>query len=251
MSKTKLFTVITLFPELVRAYMQVGVVGRACAKNKISINIIDLRDFSTRKSGRVDDSSYGGGPGMVIAVEPVRRAISNARGGSTAQAHVMYMSPQGERFNQLHVPRLANFEHIVLLAGRYEGIDERVLQKDIDTEWSVGDYVLSGGELPALTIIDAIARTIPGVLGSDLSAVNDSFMDGLLDFPHYTRPVEIDGEAVPNVLLGGNHKEIERWRRKQALGRTYVRRPDLLRDKKLSEEDKSLLQEFVEENQLI
>jgi len=251
MLMTKQFTVITLFPELIHAYLSVGVVGRAADRGIIKTNIIDLRDFSTRQNGRIDDSSYGGGPGMVFSVQPVRMAIESARAPTMGDSHVMHMSPQGVQFSQRAVSNLVDLEHIILLAGRYEGIDERLAEEDIDSEWSVGDYVLSGGELPALTVIDAITRTLPGVLGSEDSSVRDSFVDGLLDHPHYTRPFEINGSRVPEPLLSGDHQSIARWRKKNALGRTYVRRPDLLSEKFLSEGDIILLQEYLKENGLL
>ena len=188
---------------------------------------------------------------MVLAVPPVRAAITSAKVDAGEGSHVMYMSPQGARFDQSAVKDLRDLEHIIILAGRYEGIDQRLIDRDVDSEWSVGDYVLSGGELPGLIVIDAITRTIPGVLGSDESAINDSFSDGLLDFPHYTRPAMIDDAEVPQVLLSGNHGEIARWRRKNALGRTYVGRPDLLSNKFLSDGDRELLKEFLLENGLL
>ena len=247
----KQFTVITLFPEFISDYLRFGVVGSALDRGIIKLNLIDLRDFSVSRNGRIDDSSYGGGPGMVLAVPPVRAAITSARVDAGEDSHVMYMSPQGARFDQYAVKDLRDLEHIIILAGRYEGIDQRLIDRDVDSEWSVGDYVLSGGELPGLIVIDAITRTIPGVLGSDESAINDSFSDGLLDFPHYTRPAMIDDAEVPQVLLSGNHGEIARWRRKNALGRTYVGRPDLLSNKFLSDGDRELLKEFLLENGLL
>jgi len=247
----KQFTVITLFPEFIGNYLKIGVVGRAVDKGIVKLNLIDLRDFSLDQHGRVDDSSYGGGPGMVFSVAPVRAAIKNARGAASENSHVMYMSPQGTQFNQSSVEDLRDLEHIIILAGRYEGIDQRLIDLDVDSEWSVGDYVLSGGELPSLIVIDAITRTMPGVLGSEESAQNDSFSDGLLDFPHYTRPAAIDGAQVPEILLSGDHVEIARWRKKNALGRTYVERPDLLSDKFLSDSDRTLLTEYLQENGLL
>ncbi len=247
----KQFTVITLFPEFISDYMKIGVVGSAVDKGIIKLNLIDLREFSTDRNGRVDDSSYGGGPGMVFSVEPVRAAIKKAKTDSNMHSHVMYMSPQGGRFDQSAVKDLRDLDHIIILAGRYEGIDQRLIDQDVDSEWSIGDYVLSGGELPSLVVIDAIARTMPGVLGSDESAKNDSFADGLLDFSHYTRPAVIDDERVPEILISGNHGAIARWRRKNALGRTYVGRPDLLSDKFLSHDDRELLKEYLQENGLL
>jgi tRNA (guanine37-N1)-methyltransferase len=247
----KQFTVITLFPEFISDYLRIGVVGSAVDKGIIKLNLIDLRDFSVARNGRIDDSSYGGGPGMVFAVPPVRAAITSAKINASGDSHVMYMSPQGTCFDQARVEDLRDLEHIIILAGRYEGIDQRLIDQDVDSEWSVGDYVLSGGELPSLIVIDAITRTIPGVLGSDESAKNDSFSNGLLDFPHYTRPAVIEGAQVPQVLLSGNHLEIARWRRKNALGRTYVERPDLISNKFLSDGDRELLREFLQENDFL
>ena len=247
----KEFTVITLFPEFISDYLRIGVVGSAVDKGIIKLNLIDLRDFSESRNGRIDDASYGGGPGMVLAAPPVRAAITSAKVNASEDSHVMYMSPQGACFDQSAVEDLRDLEHIIILAGRYEGIDQRLIDRDIDSEWSVGDYVLSGGEPPGLIVIDAITRTIPGVLGSDESAKNDSFSNGLLDFPHYTRPAVIEDAQVPQVLLSGNHAEIARWRRKNALGRTYVERPDLLSNKFLSDGDRELLREFLQENDFL
>jgi len=239
--------VVTLFPELVQTVADFGVTGRAVDKGLLTLGLWNPRDYARDRHRSVDDRPYGGGPGMVMRVQPLREAIREARGEEGGP--VIYLSPQGRRLDQAGVQALAAYEHLVLVAGRYEGIDERVIAADIDEEWSIGDYVLSGGELAAMVVVDAVARLLPGVLGHEDSAEQDSFMSGLLDYPHYTRPEEIDGEWVPEVLLGGNHAAIRRWRQKQALGRTWLRRPDLLEALELNEEQRELLAEFVREHE--
>lgn len=249
--------VITLFPELIAAVTASGVTGRAVKKGLLQVNCINPREFTSDVHRTVDDRPYGGGPGMVMLPEPMLQAIDAARvwadgseeGAESAArpARVIYMSPQGQPFTQAKAQHLADCGSVVLLAGRYEGIDERIIDLAVDEEWSMGDYVLSGGELPAMTVIDAVARLIPGVLGHAMSAQEDSFTDGLLDCPHYTRPEVYQGRPVPNVLLSGNHQAIRRWRLKQALGRTHLRRPDLLERKSLTAEEKRLLAEFLAE----
>ena len=240
--------VVTIFPELVEAVGQVGVTGRAVERGLLKLATWDPRDYTQDRHRTVDDRPYGGGPGMVMKVEPLRAAIRDARGAGDRRGRVIYLSPQGRTLDQDAVRELAEAEHLVLIAGRYEGIDERIVEAEIDEEWSIGDYVLSGGELPAMVLIDAVARLLPGALGDAESAQQDSFMAGLLDHPHYTRPEEIDGRRVPAVLLGGNHAEIERWRRKQALGRTWLRRPELLASLDLSDRDRQLLDEYIHEH---
>jgi len=240
--------VVTIFPELVEAVGQVGVTGRAVERGLLKLATWDPRDYTQDRHRTVDDRPYGGGPGMVMKVEPLRAAIRDARGAGERRGRVIYLSPQGRTLDQDAVRELAEAEHLVLIAGRYEGIDERIVEAEIDEEWSIGDYVLSGGELPAMVLIDAVARLLPGALGDAESAQQDSFMAGLLDHPHYTRPEEIDGRRVPAVLLGGNHAEIERWRRKQALGRTWLRRPELLESLDLSDRDRQLLDEYIHEH---
>ncbi|MCB1748186.1 MAG: tRNA (guanosine(37)-N1)-methyltransferase TrmD [Gammaproteobacteria bacterium] len=222
------FTVVTLFPELIDAFGDVGIVGRSRARGLVDIATVNPRDFAADRRGTVDDAPYGGGPGMVMMVTPLRRAIAAARARSGGRTLVAYLSPQGRRFEQALVAELAAYDHLVLLAGRYEGIDERVIERDVDCELSVGDFIVSGGEVPAMLVIDAITRTLPGALGDARSAVEDSFSDGLLDHPHYTRPEVVDGDAVPPVLLSGDHGAIAAWRRDQRLARTRARRPDLL-----------------------
>lgn len=241
------FDVVTLFPEMVDSVAQVGILGRAINRDLLQLQCWNPRDYAHDKHRTVDDRPYGGGPGMLMQVQPLRDAIRDARQAADSRAKVIYLSPQGRKLTQDGVRELARQPGLILLAGRYEGIDERIIEMEVDEEWSIGDYVLSGGELAALVVIDAVARMLPGVLGDEDSAAQDSFMDGLLDCPHYTRPEEIDGRRVPEVLLGGNHKAIEQWRLKQALGRTWLRRPELLNELTLSNEQQQLLQAFQKE----
>ncbi|RUO79044.1 tRNA (guanosine(37)-N1)-methyltransferase TrmD [Pseudidiomarina taiwanensis] len=241
--------VITLFPEMLQAITEVGVTGRAVRDGLIEIDAINPRDFTHDKHRTVDDRPYGGGPGMLMMVQPLTDAIAAAKQQLGPQAKVIYMSPQGRKLDQQGVAELAQSENLIILAGRYEGIDERVINAHVDAEWSIGDYVLSGGELPAMVLLDAVARLIPGVLGHSESAAEDSFANGLLDCPHYTRPEVLDGEVVPAVLLSGNHAKIKRWRMKQALGRTWLRRPDMLNNLALTDEQQQLLDEYINEYQ--
>ena len=238
---------VTLFPEMFQAVTDYGVTGRAFKSRIMEFQAWNPRDFTHDRHRTVDDRPYGGGPGMLMKVQPLQDAISAAKKAAGDGVKVVYLSPQGKRLDQAGVKHLANAQKLILVAGRYEGVDERLIKAEIDEEWSLGDFVLSGGEIAAITVIDAIARLIPGVLGHDQSAVQDSFYDGLLDCPHYTRPEVFQGEKVPDVLMGGHHEQIRRWRLKQSLGRTWQRRPDLLEDKVLSEEEKGLLEEFVRE----
>ena len=240
--------VVTLFPEMVQQAAGYGIQGRAIQRGLLELETWNPRDYSEDRHGAVDDRPYGGGPGMVMQVQPLRAAIRAARSAGIA-APVIYLSPQGRRFDQQKALQLAGLERLVLLTGRYEGIDERIIDMEVDEELSIGDYVLSGGELPALVVLDAVTRLLPGALGDEDSAQNDSFMDVLLDYPHYTRPEEIDGKRVPDVLIGGNHSLIDRWRRKQALGRTWQRRPDLLEGLQLDAEQQELLNEFINEHE--
>ncbi len=239
------FAVVTLFPEMVQNGMSFGVVGRAMERGLIDLVAVNPRDFTSDVHRTVDDRPYGGGPGMVMKVEPLRAAIGAAREKLPGGCTTVFLSAQGRTLDQKLVRELSELPGLVLVAGRYEGVDERVLEKDIDMEVSVGDYVLSGGEIPALVLMDATVRLLPGVLGDSESATQDSFCDGLLDCPHYTRPEEIDGQSVPEVLLGGNHAEIRRWRLRESLGRTWLRRPDLLDVLDLDDEQQTLLDEFV------
>jgi len=220
------FDIITLFPEMFSAIKEEGVIARAINKSLIAINTWQLRDFSSNNYRNVDDKPYGGGPGMVIQVKPIRDCISRIK-QSSPNTKVIYLSPQGEKLDQSLVEELATFESITMLCGRYEGIDERVIENDIDFEISIGDYVISGGELAAMVLIDAISRRLPGVLGNEVS-LKDSFTDNLLDCPHYTRPEAIDGQTVPKVLLSGNQAKIDAWRLEQSIKKTKQKRPDLL-----------------------
>jgi len=238
--------VVTLFPEMVRAQAGYGIQGRAHARGLLKLVTWNPRDYTSDRRGSVDDRPYGGGPGMVMQVQPLREAIEAAKANGPA-APVIYLTPQGDRFTQDTARRLAGRERLILLSGRYEGIDERLIELEVDEELSIGDYVLSGGELPVLVVMDAVTRLLPGALGDADSAREDSFEDGLLDYPHYTRPERIGDRRVPEVLLSGDHAAIRRWRRKQALGRTRLRRPDLLDTLALDEQDRVLLNEFFEE----
>ncbi|MCC4265689.1 tRNA (guanosine(37)-N1)-methyltransferase TrmD [Oceanimonas baumannii] len=239
--------VVSLFPEMFRAVSDYGVTGRAVKDGLLTFESWNPRDFTRDKHRTVDDRPYGGGPGMLMMVQPLRDAIAAARAAAGEGAKVIYLSPQGRKLDQQGVCELAQQEKLILVAGRYEGVDERVIEADIDEEWSVGDYVLSGGELPAMVLIDAVARMVPGVLGDMASAEQDSFSEGLLDHPHYTRPEQLEGMAVPAVLLSGNHADIARWRMQQSLGRTWLRRPELLNNLALTDEQEQLLAQFVRE----
>ena len=239
------FDIVSLFPEFVAQLASHGVVGRAGERGLLSIHGWNPRDHAEGNYRRVDDRPFGGGPGMVMLVDPLRAAIDAARAADPAPARVVYLSPQGRRLDQRKVRELAALPRLVLLCGRYEGVDERLLQAEVDEEVSIGDYVLSGGELAAAVLVDAVARLLDGALNDAESAVQDSFEgDGLLDCPHYTRPVQHALGAVPEVLLSGNHAEIARWRRQQSLGRTWLRRPDLLDEAALSKADRALLAAF-------
>jgi len=245
--------IITLFPEMFSALTDFGVTGRAFRDNKAQINLWNPRDFTTDKHRTVDDRPFGGGPGMLMKVEPLAKAVAAAKaasiiaGDDSQPAKVIYLSPQGRPLKQQGVIELAARKKLILVAGRYEGIDERLIEAVIDEEWSLGDFVLSGGELPAMCFIDAMLRLQPGVLGHKNSADEDSFSDGLLDCPHYTRPEVLDGQAVPKVLLSGDHKAIATWRHQQALGRTWQRRPELLNEDKLTRDELKLLNSFREQ----
>ncbi|MDF3031210.1 MAG: tRNA ((1)-)-methyltransferase [Moraxellaceae bacterium] len=238
---------ISLFPEMFQALSDSGITSRAVKNGLIRLNYWNPRDFAEDAYRRVDDRPYGGGPGMVMLIEPLRRSISAARAAATAeglQPKLIYLSPQGRVLDQAGVRELAAERAVILLCGRYEGIDERLIRREVDAEWSIGDYVLSGGELPAMVLIDAVTRLLPGALGSEASAKEDSFTDGLLDCPHYTRPEVYEGEEVPAVLLSGDHAAIRRWRRRQSLERTLQRRPDLLERAALDKEQQKLLDEI-------
>ncbi|MCW8930981.1 MAG: tRNA (guanosine(37)-N1)-methyltransferase TrmD [Gammaproteobacteria bacterium] len=257
MDMLKRIDVISLFPEMFEA-IKSGITGRALRDGLINLEITNPRDFTTDKHKTVDDRPYGGGPGMLMKVEPIKEAIlsikkkwlSSSEEQETKKIKVVYLSPQGQPLTQQIVKELSENEQLILLAGRYEGVDERLIEHYVDYECSIGDYVLSGGELPAMVLIDSLIRLLPGALGHNESAVNDSFYSGLLDHPHYTRPEVFEGEGIPDVLLSGHHKKIEQWRLKQSLGRTWQRRPDLLKDRQLSEQEQQLLQAFIQEQNM-
>lgn len=237
------FDVISLFPPMFDA-LRSGVSGRALERGQVELAVWNPRDYASDVHRTVDDRPYGGGPGMVMMVEPLRRAIDDAK-RAAPDSPVLYLSPQGRPLDQPALRELATQPGLILLTGRYEGIDERLIEAHVDQEWSIGDYVLSGGELPAMVMMDALIRLLPGVLGHADSAEQDSFVDGLLDCPHYTRPDHIEGRTVPDVLLSGNHEAIRRWRLQQALGRTWLRRPELIEARRLSSEEQVLLDEFI------
>lgn len=236
--------VVTLFPDLIRACAAAGVVGRALERGLLQMQTWNPRDYAIDVYRRVDDSVCGGGPGMVMLIDPLRAALNAARQAAAEPAHTIYLSPQGTRLTQDKVRQLAAMPRLLLLCGRYEGVDERLLEHEVDEELSIGDYVLSGGELAAAVLVDAVGRLQPGALNDAQSASEDSFSDGLLDCPHYTRPIRHELGEVPAVLLSGDHAAIRRWRRKQSLGRTWLRRPDLLEEQALDEHDRRLLEEF-------
>jgi tRNA (guanine37-N1)-methyltransferase len=241
------FDVITLFPDMVSTIADFGVVGRARRNALVTLDVENPRDHTNDVHRTVDDRPYGGGPGMVMKYAPLAGAVAAARERLPEGSPVVYLSPQGRVFDQATATRYAGLPGLILLAGRYEGVDERFIESQADEELSIGDFVLSGGEVAAMAVIDAVVRLLPGVLGDDESAAQDSFMEGLLDCPHYTRPEEIEGRKVPEVLLSGDHAEIARWRLKQALGRTYERRPDLVAELELSAEQQALLDEYLKE----
>jgi tRNA (guanine37-N1)-methyltransferase len=232
-----------------RAVTEFGVTGQAVKKGLLEVETWNPRDFTHDKHRTVDDRPYGGGPGMLMMVQPLRDAIHAAKNAANGKTKVIYLSPQGRKLDQAGVEELAQNEKLILICGRYEGVDERIIQTEVDEEWSIGDFVLSGGELPAMTLVDAVARFVPGVLGDFASAEEDSFANGLLDCPHYTRPEVLDGLDVPAVLKSGNHKDIRRWRLKESLGRTWLRRPELLENLALTDEQELLLAEFIKEHQ--
>ncbi|MFI3179607.1 MAG: tRNA (guanosine(37)-N1)-methyltransferase TrmD [Methylococcaceae bacterium] len=241
------FDVVTLFPDMITAAASYGVTGRAIQREIVSLSVWNPRDYTNDKHRTVDDRPYGGGPGMVMKYQPLHDAVESAKQACSQPAKVVYLSPQGKPINQALLSEACAVSQLILIAGRYEGVDERFVSKDCDDEWSVGDYVISGGELAALIVIDAITRLLPGVLGHEGSALQDSHMNGLLDYPHFTRPEQIEDSSVPDILLSGNHADIEIWRMKQMLGRTWQKRPDLLKNKKLSAAQENLLQQFKSE----
>ena len=234
--------VVSLFPDLIRGIAAVGVLGRALKQGGLALEVFNPRDHATDRHATVDDRPYGGGPGMVMLAEPLLASIGEAKSRAPSPATVVCLSPQGKRLDQAGVQRLAGETSLVLVAGRYEGIDDRVLQLAVDEEVSIGDYVLTGGELPAMVLIDAMSRLLPGTLGNSDSALSESHLDGLLEYPHYTRPETVAGLKVPAVLLSGDHAAVENWRRAQALKRTWQRRPELLASRQLSDQDAALLE---------
>jgi tRNA (guanine37-N1)-methyltransferase len=238
------FDVISLFPDMVQQAARVGVTGKAIENETVILNVWNPRDYTHDKHNTVDDRPFGGGQGMVMKYQPLHDAVTAAKADSFCESKVVYLSPQGKPLTQSLLKEASNLSQLILVAGRYEGIDERFIARDCDEEWSLGDYVISGGELAALIVIDAITRLLPNVLGIVQSALQDSHSDGLLDYPQFTRPECIENEAVPDVLLSGNHKDIAQWRMKQALGRTWQKRPDLLKKKTLSAEQERLLAQF-------
>ena len=240
--------VVSLFPQMVAEVGEYGVVGRAAERGLVELALENPRDHADDAHRTVDDRPYGGGPGMVMKYAPVAKALAAARSRTPDGSPVVYLSPTGARFDQACARRYASMPGLVLLAGRYEGVDERLIEAKVDEEISLGDFVMSGGEIAAMAVIDAVTRLLPGVLGDAESAEQDSFMDGLLDYPHYTRPERIGEKAVPPVLLSGDHAEIARWRYKQALGRSFLRRPDLVRKLNLDREQRTLLDEFLKES---
>jgi tRNA (guanine37-N1)-methyltransferase len=248
MPPKKWFGVVSLFPDMFQAFTKQGVIGRAIKSNLLELECFNPRDYTHDKHRTVDDRPYGGGPGMLMMVQPLTDAINDAKQKAGGQSKVIYLSPQGKRLDQQTVLRLSEIENLILVAGRYEGIDERVIESQVDEEISIGDYVISGGELPAMVLMDAISRNVPGVLGHVLSAEQDSFTQGVLDCPHYTRPEVLDGKPVPEVLLSGNHEKIRQWRLKQSLGKTWLLRPELLINLALTEEQDVLLNEFKQEH---
>ena len=240
---------VTIFPRMVEAGLAEGVVSRGIEKGMLDVRVHDLRDYTTDRHRTVDDVPYGGGPGMVMKPEPVVRAVENIRARRGEPGAVILLSPQGRTFTQPEAVRLSRLAHVVLLCGRYEGMDERVRTAVATEELSIGDYVLSGGEFPALVVADAVCRLVPGVVGDARSVEQDSFSRGLLDYPHYTRPSEFAGEKVPDVLLSGHHEEVRRWRKRAALQRTLSRRPELLNSAALDDEERRMLEELRREQE--
>jgi tRNA (guanine37-N1)-methyltransferase len=250
MQPAQRFGVVTLFPEMFEPFLNQGVFGRAVKNGIIQVDLFNPRDYTTDKHRTVDDRPYGGGPGMLMMVQPLTDAISDAKVALGENSLVVYLTPQGQTLNQTAVQSLTQLPNIILVAGRYEGIDERVINALVDQEWSIGDYVLSGGELPAMVLMDSVSRLLPDVLGHSQSAVEDSFANGLLDCPHYTRPEVLNGEVVPSVLLSGNHEKIRQWRLTKSLKRTLERRPDLLNYLALTEEQQKILTQLKSEQKL-
>lgn len=238
---------ISIFPEMFTAMTSYGVVARAISEARLSFRAINPRDYAEDRHATVDERPYGGGPGMVMMVEPLSKAIADARASAPGIVKTVFMSPQGQRFDQATAEQFSALDSLVVIAGRYEGVDERFVEREVDIEVSLGDFVMTGGELAAMVVLDTVARLLPGTVGNPASVICESYTDGLLDCPHYTRPATYEGAAVPPVLLSGDHGAVERWRRKQSLGRTWQRRPGLLATRSLGAEDRRLLQEFIAE----
>ncbi len=241
-------TLVSLFPKMLDSIRNYGVTARAIDSGLVALDAINPREYAVDKHGSVDDRPYGGGPGMLMRPEPLQKAISKARQQIKEKSRVIFLSPQGKRFDHKKALEYAQLSGLILVAGRYEGVDERLVRQEVDEELSIGDFVLSGGEIAALAVIDAVIRQIPGVLGHSESAILESFAEDLLEFPQYTRPECFGGERVPSILLSGNHEEIRRWRLKQALGRTNTHRPDLIRRRGLSSEENDLLDAYIAES---
>lgn len=241
------FDILTLFPDMFKTILNESIIGRAQENRLIEINTINIRDFSKDKHRKADDYPYGGGKGMVMMAQPIYDAFLSVREGLDYKPKVIYLSPQGRVLNQKLVEEFGSCNHLVLLCGHYEGIDERVIEEIVDEEVSIGDYVLTGGELPAMVLIDAISRMVPGVLSSEESYSEESHYNGLLEYPQYTRPYEFNGREVPDVLMSGHHDNINRWRKQQSLKRTYIKRPDLFKKLNLNDKDLKLLKESLED----
>ena len=239
--------ILTLFPEMLEAALKTSIIGRAEENGLLSINCVQIRDFAFNKHRQVDDYPYGGGQGMVMQAEPIFQAYKSVTDGLLYKPKTIYLSPQGKTFRQSTAKRLAKEKHLVLLCGHYEGVDQRILDEIVDMEISIGDFVLTGGEIAAMAVVDATARMIPGVLSSEMSFSDESHFDGLLEYPQYTRPPEFMGRQVPEVLLSGHHLNIEKWKKKEALKRTYIKRPELLEQAKLTDKDRKLLYEVIGE----
>ena len=243
------FTLITLFPDEISSSISFGILGRAIKNKVIEVDYISLRDYSDNKYQSIDDKPYGGGPGMLIQAEPLIKAINKVRSESNKNIPVIFLTPQGKLFTQKTAKAYSQINQLIIVSGRYEGFDERVHELvDNSSEISIGDYVISGGEIATAVIIDAITRLLPGALGDENSAKQDSFSEGLLDYPHYTRPEEVEGIKVPEVLLSGNHNAINQWRFKQSIGKTFDKRPDLIKKRNLTEEEEEILNEYIKDN---
>lgn len=240
-----IFSIITIFPKMFECILNFGIISKAIEKKKIKINLLNPRDYSNNKYKKIDDKIYGGGPGMLMMFLPIFLAIKKAKESTPkTKSTVIYLSPQGKVLKNKYIKNFLKKKHLIIICGRYEGIDERIIQDQVEEEWSIGDYILTGGELPAMVLIDAVSRFIPGVINQSLSLENESFSTGLLDYPQYTRPKIIKKLKVPSILLSGNHKEIQQWKIKNALGNTWIKKPDLIQKKKLTKKEKTLLKDF-------